>query len=97
MSARQAVVVRSTADGKLRDAMRAEAAAHAVAVREQRSAENKAAIIATIELNTVTAEQLAQLRWLGADVAQQILTERTKRRFDGWTDLLQPILKVIAP
>jgi DNA uptake protein ComE-like DNA-binding protein len=91
MAARRAEVDRHNAESKLRDAMRAQAEVHAVAVREQRRVEDKAAVIEQVEVNTATAAQLAKLEWLDAEVARQIVAERMKRRFDNWTDMVKRV------
>lgn len=91
IAARQAEADRSSAENNLRNAMRAQIEARAVAAREKRRAEDSAPGIVTTEVNTATAEQLAGLQWLGAEVAQQIVTERTKRRFDSWNDLVHRV------
>ena len=91
MAVQQEKVDRFKAESKMRDAMRARAEAHAVAVREQRRAEDNAAAVTNVEVNAATAEQLAKLHWLDAEVARQILAERPKRRFDSWTDMVRRV------
>jgi len=53
-------------------------------------------VLRDIDVNNATEEELANVISVGPDVAAQILAERNKRRFEGWSDLVSRVVGLSA-
>ncbi|WP_132038622.1 hypothetical protein [Iodobacter fluviatilis] len=93
-AARQAEFERRVSESKI--SLEAKAEAEARTERERQWTAAEAAPIETVEINSATELQLAGLQGLSADVAHQILEERTKARFKGWDDVVRRVTGLSA-
>ncbi len=95
-AAQQAEFERNAAEGKIRLEAQAKAEIEARAERERQWAAAEAVPIESVEINSATELQLANMQGMSADVAHQIVEERTKARFKDWDDVIRRVVVLSA-
>lgn len=95
-AAREAEFARRAQEDRVAREAQMQAAAEARAERERQLLAAIKAPVESVEINSATEAQLANLQGLGANVARNIVAERAKARFTGWGDVVRRITGLSA-